>query len=138
MTQPGTYTAALYAGEADTPYLLKPVEVTMRVTVPSGWGLLKGAVTAAAGGHAIQGATVEVDTRCTEPGRCGAAAYTIKTGPDGSYQWWLPAADNRLVVIGAKDDYIQQVTMAGVGFAGPGGGTTVLNFALAQYHTQQP
>ena len=59
---------------------------------------------------------------CELPGdlRRGPAAYTIKTGPDGSYQWWIPAADNQMVVIGVKDDYIQQVTMAGVGFARPG------------------
>ena len=132
VAQPGTFTASLFA-EADTPYLVKPVAVTMQVSPPGGWGLLQGTVSGASG-HPVQGATVEIGTRCAFPGRCGPAAYTVKTGPDGSYQWWLPARGNPLQVIAARDGYVQQVRMTGVN---PFRAVT-LNYALRGYLTRAP
>ena len=107
VTQPGTYQAQLYA-TTNTPYPVQVTGVTMTVTPPAGWSLLSGKVTGASG-NPVAGATVQVDTSASSV-QSGQVDYTIITGADGKYQWWLdPSSDDPLQVIAAKDGYIQQV-----------------------------
>ena len=119
LDQPGTYQAAVYA-RTNTPYPVQVTGVRMVVNPPAGWRLLSGTVTDTAG-TPIAGTTVQVDTAASSV-KSGQVNYTLITGADGTYQWWLdPNADDPLQVIAAKDGYIQQVTTlkkpsASVGF----------------------
>ncbi len=143
VAQPGTYTANLWAA-SDTPYPVTVVPVTMRVTPPSKWGLLRGRVTGAAGRTPIAGATVQVYTHCAAADACGGPSFTLRVGSDGSYQWWLPTSDGRLLVIAAEDGWVQRVAITGGGLAGHvpatvsvtgvrGGHGVVVNFRLARF-----
>jgi subtilase family serine protease/N-acetylneuraminic acid mutarotase len=125
--QPGTYTAGLLVA-TNTPYPVTVIPVTLTVKPPSGWGLLTGTVTDSKG-KPIAGATVQVDTTCTAGDHCGKLYYTLTTTADGSWQWWLPTADNGLLVIAAKDGYVQQVTRTRVRPRQ----SAILNNALAGY-----
>jgi subtilase family serine protease/N-acetylneuraminic acid mutarotase len=125
--QPGTYTADLWAA-ANTPYPNTVIPVTLTVKPPAGWGLLSGTVTSTKG-KPVAGATVQVDTTCTTGDYCGKQSYTLTAAADGSWQWWLPASDNNLLVIAAKDGYIQQVTHTHVA----GGKAQTLNYILQNY-----
>ncbi|HEY1914378.1 MAG TPA: carboxypeptidase regulatory-like domain-containing protein [Streptosporangiaceae bacterium] len=122
--QPGSYAAALYAS-TNTPYPNQITDVTMQVTPPAGWSLLSGTVTNSAG-KPVADATVQVDTSASSV-KSGPVDYTLRTSPDGTYQWWLdPAADDPLQVIAAEDGYIQRVTQV----KQPGGS---LDFALRRF-----
>ena len=123
MAQPGTYTADL-AVSTDTPYLVKPLGVTMTVTPPKTWGELAGTVTDAKTGEPIADATVQIGTL----GGTGQASYTTTTDATGHYQWWVDTAQNPLQVIAAKDGYAQQVKSVSV----KARKATTLNFALSQ------
>ena len=106
--QPGTYQAML-SGATNAPYPVQVISVTMVVQPPQGWSLLSGKITDAAGSP-IAGATVQVDTSASSV-KSGRVDYTLKTGDNGTYQWWIDtSADDPLQVITAKDGYIQQVT----------------------------
>src|SRR5487761_1412139 len=125
--QPGTYTADLWAA-TNSPYANTVIPVTLHVNPPKGWGLLSGTVTNAKG-KPVAGATVQVGTTCPSRDYCGTLSYTLTAGVDGSWQWWLPAADNTLLVIAAKDGYIQQVTRTDI----RSGATTSLSYQLRGY-----
>jgi N-acetylneuraminic acid mutarotase len=130
VAQPGIYTANLWAA-TNTPYPNTVIPVTLHVNPPKGWGLLSGTVTS--GGKPIAGATVQVGTTCTAADYCGRQSYTLTAGADGSWQWWLPTSDNGLLVIAAKDGYVQQVTHASIA----AGKTLTLNYPLQDYQPLQ-
>lgn len=127
VTQPGTFTGSVFA-EASTPYLVKPVQVSMQVTPPATWSLIQGTVKDA-GGQPVPGATVQIGTKCTGPGQCAGTAYTVKTDSSGYYQWWLDAKDSTLQVIAAKDGNVQQVAPA----TAAAGQAVAVNYALQAY-----
>ncbi len=107
VTQPGTYQAMIYAA-ANAPYPVQVATVTMEVQPPSGWIRMHGTVTSSSG-TPVAGATVQIDTSAASV-KSGPVDFTVLTGTNGRYQWWLdPAADDPLQVIAAKDGYIQQV-----------------------------
>ena len=124
VSQPGTYTADL-AVSTDTPYLVKPLGISLTVKPPDTWGELTGTVTDAKTGKPIAGATVQI----TALGGSGQASYTTMTDASGHYQWWADTADNPLQVIAAKDGYAQQVKQVKI----KARRATALNFALQQY-----
>ena len=117
ITQPGLYTAAI-GFSSDTPYSIPAVPVSMTVNPPKTWGKIAGKVTAAVGGAALGGVTIQIDTWAT--------SYTLKTAADGTYQLWLDTRNNPLQLIAAKDGYQPQVTQVKI----TKGGTTTANFAL--------
>ena len=123
VAQPGTYRADL-AVETGTPYLVRPIAVTLHVNPPRTWGEITGTVTSAKTGRPIAGVTVQVGTH----GGTGAASFTTVTGSSGAYQWWLDTAGNPLQVIAAEDSYVQQVKSTRI----KAGAATTLNFALQQ------
>ncbi|MEJ7648956.1 MAG: carboxypeptidase-like regulatory domain-containing protein [Nakamurella sp.] len=97
VAQPGVYTAALSIA-TDTPYQVGNVGVTMTATAPNTWGKVAGTVTS--GGAPVAGATVEL-------GGFGGN-YTLTTGADGTYAFWLDKRNNPVTAIVAKDGFKPQ------------------------------
>jgi hypothetical protein len=124
--QPGTYHAKL-AVSTDTPYSVRPTDVTMHVNPPASWGKIRGTVTDATNGNPLAGATVQICTMYdTRTGQCGPVTYTLKTDNAGYYQLWLNNGFNPLEVIAAKDGYQPLLKIVRI----TAGGTTTANFAL--------
>ena len=101
--QPGSYVAKLGL-QADTPYWVNPVTVTMTANPPTTWGKIAGTVSGLScdGGAApIMGGTVQIDS--------WAQSYTLKTDSAGGYALWLDKRNNPLTVIAAKDGFVPQV-----------------------------
>jgi len=113
--QPGTYTAAIELG-ANTPYDNPSVTATMNVTRPAGWGKITGTVTG--GGSRIEGAVVHLDGIAHD--------VTVYTDSNGTYQYWMAAANGPLQVTVAAPGYIPQTKRAQI----VNGQTTVYNFTL--------
>jgi N-acetylneuraminic acid mutarotase len=122
INQPGTYIAQIRIGE-DTPGTVAPVQVTMDVPLPAGWGWLEGTINALgrcdvpAGG--LEGATVFVDTLGVD--------WTLKTDENGFYKVAFPAADSPVTVTVSAEDFVGQ-SVSGVIVTDQG--TTVQNFDL--------
>ncbi|WP_344319729.1 carboxypeptidase regulatory-like domain-containing protein, partial [Actinocatenispora thailandica] len=103
VTQPGKY-AAEFSVATDTPYLVTPVAVTMKVAPPSTWGKITGTVSADDGSGAVTplaGAQVEIDG--------WAAGYLLTTDGDGHFALWLDYRNSPVTVIVAKPGYHPQV-----------------------------
>lgn len=80
----------------------------MEVTSPMSWGKLKGTlngVACDATSSPLEGAVVQVDGR--------TQSWTLMTGSDGTFAWWLPA-DPRLQLVAAKDGYVPRTQVARV------------------------
>jgi hypothetical protein len=123
VAQPGDYLAKLSA-ETNTPYPMKPVQVTMHVNPPKTWGKIAGTVTDSKSGTPIAGATVQIGT----DGGKGKTTFTLKTDDKGHYQLWLNAKYSPLQVIVGKAGYVPQVKTVKLAPRS----TTTLNVALAQ------
>lgn len=102
VTQPGEYDAAVGIGE-DTPYSVKPVDVTMHVNPPNRWGALKGEVkgtTCKGETEELAGATVQIDGTLQ--------SSTLKTDKEGKYALWLDSENNPINMIVSKDGWQPQ------------------------------
>ena len=121
VTQPGTYTAQLGV-TANTPYTVNPINITMTVTPPKGWGKLAGTVTGTAcNGNAapLGGAQVQANGK--------GYSFSLKTDANGVYAFWAPAKSSPYTVIASKDGWIAQViTKVKI----QSGQTTTVNFNL--------
>ncbi|MDR3081693.1 MAG: hypothetical protein LBV60_12335 [Streptomyces sp.] len=124
LAQPGSYTASLTVG-TDQGDRIDPVRVTFKVTAPSQWGKVKGAVTSAA--------CAEGDT-----GALGAATVTLsadgvhrvlRTDRDGRYALWIGEHTGPLTVIVAKDRWRARTTDVRL----TAGETSDVSFALEPY-----
>jgi hypothetical protein len=120
VTQPGTYTAQI-AVNANTPQTINPIGVTMNVTPPTGWGKIAGTVT----GTDCQGNTNPLGgAQVQATGK--NYTFSLKTGPDGKYALWAPAASNPFTVIASKDKYQAQSKKVSI----KANKTTTVDFAL--------
>jgi N-acetylneuraminic acid mutarotase len=120
VTQPGTYTAQIVVG-SNTPVKVDPINVTMNVTPPRGWGKLAGVVTGVdcEGNSApLQGVQVQANGK--------NYTFSLKTGADGTYALWAPSASNPFTIIASKDGWIAQTKTANI----RANKTTTVNFAL--------
>ncbi|HSE40166.1 MAG TPA: choice-of-anchor J domain-containing protein [Acidobacteriota bacterium] len=122
INQPGDYVAQLKIAE-NTPTTVPPVQVTMHVPLPAGWGYLEGTINALgrcdvpAGG--LEGATVLVDTAGVD--------WTLKTDENGHYKVAFPATDSPVVVTVSAENYVGQFVS---GVVVTDGGTTTQDFSL--------
>jgi uncharacterized membrane protein len=120
VTQPGAYTAQIVVG-SNTPKKLDPINVTMNVTPPNGWGKIAGVVTGTAcNGNTtpLQGAQVQANGK--------SYVFSLSTGKDGKYAFWAPAASNPFTLIASKDKYIAQTKTVSI----KANKTVTVNFAL--------
>ena len=120
VTQPGTYTAQLGV-QSNTPYKVDPINVTMTVTPPSGWGKIAGTVTGTdcKGNTApLRGAQVQATGK--------GYAFSLKTAANGTYAFWAPSASNPFTLIASKDGWIAQSTKVNI----KANKTTTVNFGL--------
>ncbi len=104
VTQPGTYTAQLGVA-ANVPYRVDPINITMTVTPPSGWGKIAGVVTGVdCKGNAapLRGVQVQATGK--------AYAFSLSSDTAGAYAFWAPAASNPFTLIASKDGWISQTT----------------------------
>jgi Carboxypeptidase regulatory-like domain len=103
LLQPGSYAAGLVAGE-NTPYPAPRVGVTFHVTPPPSWGRLTGLVQGVNcdGTRApLPGVTVQINGQ--------GGDWTLLTGSDGRYSYWIDRRANPLTLIVAKDGYQLEV-----------------------------
>jgi N-acetylneuraminic acid mutarotase len=122
VTQPGSYTATLYAG-GNTPYLPPTAGVTLTAAPPSTWGKLAGTVRgqACTGAAApLPGATVQVTSH--------AGGWTLTADRDGGYGIWLERADNPVTLIVTQPGWLGQTKTARVVAVH----TTTVNVTLRQ------
>lgn len=120
VTQPGTYTAQLGVS-SNTPYVVNPINITMTVTPPSGWGKITGTVT----GTDCKGNTAPlrgVQVQATGKGY----SFSLKTDANGKYAFWAPAASNPYTIIASKDGWVSQSVKVVI----KAGKTNTFNFAL--------
>jgi hypothetical protein len=120
VTQPGTYTAQIVV-RSNTPTRVDPINATMNVTPPKGWGKIAGTVTGTnCNGNTapLQGVQVQANGK--------NYTFSLKTDKDGKYALWAPAASNPFSVIASKDGWIAQSKTANI----RANKTTTVNFAL--------
>ena len=120
VTQPGTYTAQL-AFEQNTPYTVNPINITMKVTAPPGWGKVMGTVSVTD----CKGVTVVFKGVQIQANGKGAS-FSLKTDANGQYAFWQSSGTNSWTIIASKDGYIAQVTTANI----RAGMTVTVNFTL--------
>ncbi|MEU1203636.1 carboxypeptidase regulatory-like domain-containing protein [Streptomyces sp. NPDC005813] len=80
---PGSYAATL-SMITDSPYVYRPVPVTLKAQAPASWAEISGKVTDAATGKALPGARVAVS-------HAGGHPVTVTTDRRGVYDVWLKA-----------------------------------------------
>lgn len=122
VTQPGAYAAQLTV-KHDTPDTIQPINVTMNVTPPTGWGKIAGTVTGkdcAGRSSPLSGAQVQANGK--------GFTFSLSTATDGSYAFWAPAASNAYSLIASKDGWASQTQKTNV----KAGKTVTVNFALAK------
>ena len=120
VTQPGAYTAQIVVG-SNTPKRVDPVNVTMNVTPPKGWGKIDGVVTGrACNGNTspLQGAQIQANGK--------SYVFSLSTDKDGKYAFWAPSASNPFTLIASKDKYIAQTKTVSI----KANKTITVNFAL--------
>jgi hypothetical protein len=120
VTQPGAYTAGLTLRH-NTPDTIQPINVTMNVTPPKGWGKIAGTVT----GTKCNGDTAPLRGALVQANGNGYN-FSLSTATDGTYAFWAPSAANSYTLIATKDGWIPQ-TKSGTVKAGK---TVTINFAL--------
>jgi hypothetical protein len=120
VTQPGAYTAQI-TFRSNTPKSVDPVNVTMNVTPPKGWGKIAGVVTGTAcNGNTtpLQGAQIQANGK--------SYVFSLSTDKAGKYALWAPAASNPFTLIASKDKYIAQTKTVSI----KANKTVTVNFAL--------
>jgi N-acetylneuraminic acid mutarotase len=123
VSQPGTFTAQLAVGQS-TPYLVAPVNVTMTVNPPTGWGKVTGTIT----GAACNGSSAPLHGAQMQASGKNNFAVRLYTGPEGKYSIWAPAADNPLSLTASMTGWGTQVQTVSV----KAGKTITANFTLTQ------
>jgi hypothetical protein len=116
----GTYTAQLGVGN-NTPYRVEPINLTMTVTPPQGWGKIAGTVVGVdckGNSTALRGVLVQANGK--------SSTFSLKTDAGGKYAFWAPAASNPFTLIASKDGWIPQTTKLNI----KSGKTTTVNFTL--------
>ncbi|MGW3245509.1 carboxypeptidase regulatory-like domain-containing protein [Streptomyces sp. NPDC001070] len=83
LASPGGYAARL-SMITDSPYVYRPVPVTLKATAPASWAEISGTVTDAATGKVLPGATVAVSY-------AGKRLITVTANSRGVYDVWLKA-----------------------------------------------
>jgi N-acetylneuraminic acid mutarotase len=102
VTQPGTLTAQLGV-QNNTPYRVDPIDVTLTVIPPKGWGKAAGTVTGTdcKGNTApLRGAQIQANGK--------SFTFSLSTDDNGGYAFWAPAASNPFTVIASKDGWVSQ------------------------------
>jgi Carboxypeptidase regulatory-like domain/Kelch motif len=120
VTQPGTYTAQ-FGVSSNTPYTVNPINITMNVTPPRGWGKISGTVTGTlcnGTSGPLGGVQIQANGR--------GYTFTLKTGPNGTYAFWAPSASNSYTLIASKDGWIAQTVKTNI----KAGKTVTVNFTL--------
>jgi Kelch motif len=122
VTQPGTYGASLVVN-SNTPQTINPINVTMSVTPPKGWGKIAGTLS----GKNCSGVTAPLRGVVFADGK-GQKGYsfTLPTAKDGSYAFWAPSAASPFAMTASANGWIPQSTSASI----KGGKTTTGNFTL--------
>ncbi len=124
VSQPGVYTLPIRVAE-DTPYAwpFGDVEATMTVTAPASYGSLAGHVQSLgyceANPAALAGAAITIHGT-------GGQTYTTTSAIDGSYRYWIEAAQGPFTVTVDAADH-QSVTQP---FALAAGAETAADFSL--------
>lgn len=108
VTQPGTYTAQLGV-EQNTPYPVSPINITMAVTPPTGWGKISGTVT----GTDCKGNTAPLGGVQIQANGKGYS-FTLKTDKNGNYAYWAPAGSNPYTIIASDNGWISQTTKVNI------------------------
>lgn len=123
VTQPGTYTAQI-GFEQDTPYDVSPVDVTMNVTPPTGWGEIVGTLS----GENCSQTTAPLRGVIFANGKGKKGfQFTLPTGTDGTYAFWGPANGNPWQLTASAAGWIA-VNSANINLKG--GKTITVNFTL--------
>jgi N-acetylneuraminic acid mutarotase len=104
VSQPGTYTAQFGVG-TDTPYTVSPINVTMTVYPPNGWGKFAGTVS----GKACNGTTSPLMGAQVQASGVGFT-FSMQTDKNGNYGFWVPAASNPYVLSASRDGYLGLAT----------------------------
>ena len=120
VTQPGTYTAALVVS-ANTPQNINPINVTMNVTPPKGWGAIAGTLS----GENCSLVTAPLRGVVYANGSHGYA-FTLPTDKTGAYIFWAPAGASPFAMTASAKGWIQQNTKARI----RSGKVTTVNFTL--------
>lgn len=120
VTQPGTYTAQLGVS-ANTPYSINPVNITMTVTPPKGWGKITGTAT----GTDCKGNTAPLRGVQVQANGKGYT-FSLKTDANGKYAFWAPAASNKYTLIASKDGWVAQTVTVNI----KSGKTVTVDFNL--------
>jgi hypothetical protein len=119
--QPGTDTAQILVSSPDTPQTLNPVNVTMNVTPPKGWGKIAGTVN----GEDCSGKTSPLRGVVFADGGKGYS-FTLRTDANGNYAFWAPAGASPFTLQASASGWIPQTKTASI----RGGKTTTVNFTL--------
>jgi len=124
VSQPGVYTLPIRVAE-DTPYAwpFGDVEATMTVTAPASYGSLAGHVRSLgycdANPSALAGAAITIQGT-------GGQTYTTTSASDGTYRYWIEAAQGPFTVTVDASDH-QSLTQS---FAIAAGAETAADFGL--------
>jgi subtilisin family serine protease len=124
VAQPGTYTLPIRVAE-DTPYAwpFGDVEATMTVTAPATYGSLGGTVQSLgycdANPHALADATITIQAS-------GGQSHTTTSAADGSYRYWVEAAQGPFTVTVEAADHLGTTQQ----YAVAAGVETAADFAL--------
>ena len=120
VTQPGTLTGQLGV-EQDTPYDVSPVDVTMNVAPPKGWGKIAGTLS----GEDCSQTTAPLRGVVFADGKKGYS-FTLPTGNDGRYAFWAPSGASPFTMTASANGWIPQTRVVSI----KGGKTTTVNFTL--------
>src|SRR5215469_2206639 len=122
VTQPGTYAASLVVS-ANTPQTINPINVTMNVTPPKGWGKIAGTLSGQDCSNNIKPlrGVVFADGK----GQKGFT-FNLPTAKDGSYSFWAPAGASPFDMTASANGWIPQNAVSSI----RGGKTTTVNFTL--------
>jgi hypothetical protein len=120
VTQPGTYTAQLVVS-ANTPQTFNPIDVTMNVTPPKGWGKIAGTLS----GENCSQVTAPLRGVVYADGGKGYS-FTLPTDKNGKYAFWAPAGASPFTLTATANGWIPQTKTASI----KAGKTTTVNFTL--------
>jgi len=124
VAQPGVYFVPIRIAE-DTPYAwpFGDVEATMTVTAPASYGSIAGTVRGLgycdAEPAALKGATIRIEAN-------GGASYTTTSAADGSFRYWVAAAEGPFTVTVEADEHATDARPIAVN----AGAETAANFDL--------
>ncbi|WP_329363290.1 kelch repeat-containing protein [Streptomyces sp. NBC_01483] len=90
LAAPGGYAATLPM-ITDSPYVYRPVTVTLKASAPASWAEVSGTVADAATGKILPGATVDLS-------HAGKHLITVTTDSHGVYDVWLKATSPTITV----------------------------------------